>query len=51
MVRCRVTGTVTLFLTATDEDEAIAKANISDFDDSEFDEWHVVEALEAELNE
>ncbi len=51
MVRCRIVGTATVFLCAKDEKEAMEKANNSQYDDSELDDWFIDRAQEAEINE
>ena len=51
MVRCRISGTATVFVTAKDEVEAVQKAEKSEYDSSDIDDWFIVEAQDVELNE
>jgi hypothetical protein len=51
MVRCRISGTATVFLCAKSKEEALERANGSFYDDSELDDWYVEEAQEAQINE
>lgn len=50
IVDCKITGTVSLFIQAESEEEAITKANDNDYAYTEFGEWNIDQVLGAREN-
>lgn len=50
VVECKITGTVSVYVDAVNDEDAFAKAEAMDFKDSEITGWEITKAIDANPN-